>query len=100
MAETRVQIAYHWKTDPAQLIPGAIRIPDLITRTVAVGDEFMTEKVSSSVLTPADRAALMAEINKQTVEANRVALPAEEGASAQSPGPAEASETEDEISAF
>jgi len=98
MAETRVQIAYHFKIDPAQLIPGAIRIPETITRTIAVGEEFSTDKISSCCLPPADRAAIITEINKQTTEANRVALPA--GDAAPPAPPAESEETKDEMSAF
>jgi hypothetical protein len=92
--EIRVQIAYHWKADPANLIPGAVRIPDMITRTIAVGDDFKTEKVSSACLTPTDRAALIAGLGKQTEEANRVAMPAGEAA------PVAAVEASDEMSAF
>ena len=99
MAETRVQIAYHWKTDPAQMIPGSVRIPETITRTIAVGDEFRTDKVSSSCLSPADRAAIVAELDKQTADANRVARPAGEAAPEPTAtlGPSDA---DDEMSAF
>ena len=101
MAEKRVQIAYHFKIDPAQLIPGAVRIPETITRTIAVGDEFTTDKIASACLPPADRAAIIAEINKQTSEANRTAKPlGEEEPAATQPGPAGAGDDEEEISAF
>lgn len=99
--ETRVQVAYHFKVDPAKLIPGAVRLPETITRTVAVGDEMKTEKISSSVLSPTDRAALIAEIEKQTAEANRVARPADEiPEAAQTSAVAAASETEEGMNAF
>jgi hypothetical protein len=102
MAEQRVQIAYHWKADPAQLIPGAVRIPEMITRTMVVGDDLKTEKVSSAVLTPTDRAALLGELDKQTKEANRVARPAEESeaTTAAAPGSAAAANPEEEMEAF
>jgi hypothetical protein len=76
MAEIRIQIAHHFKIDPAQLVPGLIRLPEQITRTVSVGDEFSTEKVSLGSLPDADRIALIAEIEKQTREATRTAQPA------------------------
>lgn len=82
MSEKRVQVAYHFKIDPAQMIPGAVRIPEQITRTVTVGEEFKTEKVSSACLSPADHAALVAEIDKQVQEATRTARPAGTAASA------------------
>lgn len=97
MAEIRVQIAHHFKIDPAQLTPGAVRLPEMITRTVSVGDEFTTEKVAVSSLPPADRAALVAEIEKQAREATRTAKPASAGAPPAAPGEAEA---EEEMSAF
>ena len=99
MAEIRVQIAFHWKTDPAQMIPGAVRIPETITRTIAVGDEFSTEKVSSSYLGPADRATLLAELDKQTMDANRVAQAAGDKTPEPSAAPGPAAE-DDELSAF
>jgi hypothetical protein len=76
MAETRVQIAYHFKIDPAQLVPGAIRLPEQITRTVSVGEEFTTEKVGTDSLPPHDRQALRDELEKQAREATRTARPA------------------------
>src|SRR3989304_1447530 len=98
MSEKRVQVAYHFKIDPAQLMPGAVRIPETITRTIAVGDELKTEKVSSSCLSPSDRAALTAEINSQTVEANRVAQPADSAPATEQPsGPSAFAETEEEL---
>lgn len=74
--ETRVQVAYHFKIDPAQLLPGSIRLPEQITRTITVGEEIIPAKVSIDCLPAADRAALMAEIDKQTREATRTARPA------------------------
>lgn len=76
MAEVRAQVAYHFKTDPGKLAPGLVRLPEQITRTVSVGDEFITEKVSLDCLPAPDRAVLIAEIEKQTKEATRTAQPA------------------------
>lgn len=76
MATIRVQVAYHFQLDPAQLTPGAVRIPEMITRTIAVGEEMKTEKVASDLLSPTDRAALVVEIEKQVKEATRTARPA------------------------
>lgn len=64
MAEIRVQVAYHFKLDPAGLTPGAVRIPEMITRTISVGEELITEKVASAALSLTDRAALVVEIEK------------------------------------
>lgn len=74
--EIRAQIAYHFKLDPAQLSACAVRIPEMITRTISVGDELVTEKVASEIISPADRAALLREIDKQVREATRTARPA------------------------
>lgn len=99
--ESRAQVAYHFKIDPAKLIPGAVRIPETITRTIVVGDELQTDKVSSSTLSPSDRAALIIEIEKLTSEANRVAKPAEEAPPAETTDPmATAAATDDEMTAF
>jgi hypothetical protein len=91
--EMRAQVAYHFKFDPAQLIPGAVRLPEHITRTVTVGSELRTEKVSSACLPAADQGALLEEMEKQVQEATRTARPA--GAAAETK-----SEPEDEMSAF
>ena len=98
MAETRVQVAYHFKTDPAQLTPGAVRLPEMITRTVSVGDDFSTEKVALTSLPPADRRDLEAAIDKKVREVTRTARPAGSAPPADlaSPEP----EDEDELSAF
>ena len=76
MAETRVQIAYHFKFDPAQEIVGPVRIPEMITRTLSVADEIIPEKVASSSIPDADRTALLIEMEKQVREATRTARPA------------------------
>ncbi len=95
--EVRAQIAFHFKIDPAKLVPGLARIPEQITRTVSVGDELTTEKVSADCLSPADRAAILVELEKQTREATRTARPA---GSAQPAEPAQASAEAEEMSAF
>jgi hypothetical protein len=77
MSETRVQIAYHFKFDPAKETPGLIRIPELITRTIAVGDEIIPVKVSAGIIPEADRAAMLAEMEKQVREATRTARSAD-----------------------
>lgn len=92
MAETRVQVAYHYKFDPAKEIPGMARLPEMITRTLSVGDEIIPQKVSSESIPEADRAALLIEVEKQVADANRVAKPS--GSSAVEVKPA------DEMSAF
>lgn len=101
MAEQRAQVAYHFKFDPAQLIPGAVRLPETITRTIAIGEEIRPEKIPSSSLNPSDRAALVAEMEKLAAQANRVARPVDELPAEPVPatGPAAAAESEEE-SAF
>jgi hypothetical protein len=94
--EVRAQISHHFKIDPAKLAPGLVRIPEQITRTVSVGDELTTEKVSSECLSPDDRAAILAEIEKQTREATRTARPA---GAAPAADPVD-SVVDDEMSAF
>lgn len=102
MAETRVQVAYHFKIDPAKLVAGMdperIPLPEQITRTVSVGDELTTEKVASMSLAPYDRSALRAAIAKQVPEATRTAKPIGD---ASAPESSIKPENEDEeISAF
>jgi len=92
MAETRAQIAYHFRFDPAKETPGLVRLPEMITRTLSVGEEIVPEKVSSAVIPEADRAALLAEMENQVREANRTAKPAG--------GSADAEADKDEMSAF
>jgi hypothetical protein len=102
MAEIRVQVAYHFKVDPAKLVPGIVRLPEQIIRTVSAGDEFTTEKVSLDSLQESDRASLEAEIEKQVREATRTARPVIEGG-AHSPDPGAEVEGEgpaEEVSAF
>lgn len=76
MAEIRVQVAYHFKIDPAKQAPGLVRIPEQITRTVAVGDEVRPEKVSPDSIPAADQAVILAELEKMVAEATRTARPA------------------------
>lgn len=76
MSETRAQVAYHFKFDPAKETVGLVRLPEMITRTVAVGDEVVPEKVSSNTIPETDRAALLTEMEKQVVETTRTARPA------------------------
>jgi len=92
--QTRVQVAYHFQIDPAQLVPGAVRLPEQITRTVCVGEHFKTEKVSSDCLPAADQAELLDAMEKQVREATRTARPAGAGPAALPEEPAE------EMSAF
>ena len=74
--EIRVQVAYHFKIDPAKLSPGLVRLPEQIIRTVSVGDELITEKVATECVPPTDRAVLISEIEKQVSVATRTARPA------------------------
>lgn len=98
MAEIRVQVAYHFKTDPAKMTAGRVQFPEMITRTVSVGDEMVTEKVAVAALPAADRAVLVAEMEKQIREATRTAKPVGEGGkvAVDDAAPAEA----EEMSAF
>lgn len=100
MAETRVQVAYHCKIDPAQLTPGLIRLPEQVTRTISVGAELVTEKVALSAIPEADRAVLLTEIDKQVREATRTARPVGAAAPAASDVGAQHAAPEDEMSAF
>jgi hypothetical protein len=98
MAEIRVQVAYHFKIDPAKLEPGKVRLPEQVTRTVAIGEEMITEKVSIGCIPIPDVEQLTAELEKQVREATRTARPAG------SPGPVsgdeEPGEHKEEMSAF
>lgn len=96
MAETRVQVAYHFKTDPAQLVSGMIRLPEQIIRTTSAGDEFVTEKVGIESLSPWDRDALRERLDVLVREATRTAQPAGSAPPAEN----EPAGIDDEISAF
>ena len=90
--EIRAQVAYHFKIDPSI----GRTMPEMITRTIAVGDEIITEKVSSAALSASDRSILLVEIDKQVREATRTARPAGSPAAPV----ADSEEDEDEMSAF
>ena len=101
MAQTRVQIAYNFQIDPAQQVPGLVRIPEQIIRTVSIGTEIVTtEKVSPDCLSPADRADLIAAIEKETAEATRTAKPAGASAAADATSASGPAPAEEEESAF
>lgn len=93
MSEIRIQVAYHFKIDPAKQLPGAVLLPEQITRTVAVGDDFTPEKVSLDSLPLADQAIIREVLEKKVAEATRTARPAG------SPAPVPAAAA-DEMSAF
>lgn len=99
MAEIRVQIAYHFKINPSDLLPGQIRLPEQITRTVSVGEELITEKVATETLPSWDRETLHEQLDKQCREATRTARPAGSAPAATAENPADIQQ-EDEISAF
>jgi hypothetical protein len=103
MSEIRVQLAYHFKIDPAKLSAGTIvdrvPLPEQLTRTVSVGDDLITEKVTLGDLSPLDRSALREMIHKQIKEATRTARPV--GSTTDKSEPSDLSEDpDDEISAF
>ncbi|MGD0585574.1 MAG: hypothetical protein ABSA86_07330 [Oryzomonas sp.] len=102
MSAKRVQIAYHFQVDPAQMTAGMVRLPEQITRTVSVGEEFTTEKVGSDCLSFDDRGRLVAAIEKECLEANRTARPVAAGESAKAKPAANLAEQGDseEMSAF
>jgi len=96
--EIRAQVAYHFKIDPAKLTttdPERIPLPEQITRTVSVGEELHTEKLSTIALPPADRSSLRKMIADQVKEATRTARPAGAASVEEEPAPAE-----EEVSAF
>lgn len=96
MAEIRVQIAYHFKIDPAK----ESTPPEQITRTISVGEEFTTEKVNCNEIKFEDRGLLQAEIDKVCREATRTARPVADDKAAAEPAHQEEEEQQDEISAF
>lgn len=98
MAEIRVQVAYHFKADPSKMTAGRVQFPEMITRTVSVGEELVTEKVALAALPAADRAVLVAELEKQIREATRTAKPVGDGGQAAEGGAAP--DEAEEMSAF
>lgn len=46
MAEVRVQVAFHFKIDPARQNIGLIEYPDTVMKTVSVGEEVVPSKLS------------------------------------------------------
>jgi hypothetical protein len=95
--DIRIQVAYHFKLDPSKMAKVAdiekIPLPEEITRTVSVGEDFTTEKIATSSLSPWDRRAIREALAPQIVEANRTAQPVADE-------PAAADSAEEEISAF
>lgn len=86
--EIRAQVAYHFKLDPAKLTPGSITLPQQLTRTVSVGEELFTEKVDRDILSHADCAALVEQLEIAAREANRTAKAIAPAAAKPAPEPA------------
>ena len=78
MAEVRVQVAFHFTFDPAKQLAA---LPEEITKTIAVGDKVTPEKVQSGkVIGDATRTAMLIEMEKLVLAAQKTAKPAKKEA--------------------
>lgn len=75
MAETRVSYSLHFLTDPAKQVIGMIEIPGQITKTIAIGEKIITEKVDVASLPTEAIEQIKAEIGNLAIEQGRKARP-------------------------
>jgi len=72
--ETRVQVASHFKIDPAKQTLGAIEYPDKVTVTLSIGDELIPSKVDFDVAFSAEqRAEIEEKLNTLIIESGKKA---------------------------
>jgi ribosomal protein L12E/L44/L45/RPP1/RPP2 len=72
--EQRVQIATHFKIDPAKEKIGAINYPEMVQVTLAVGDKMDVKKVSFDMaITPEQKAKIDEFMKELILESGRTA---------------------------
>jgi hypothetical protein len=82
MAETRVQVAFHFTFDPAKELAD---IPDEITKTIAIGTELIAEKMPNCALSVNDKTKILLAMDKLVFEAQKKAKPAPKPATVSKP---------------
>ena len=86
--ETRMQVAYHFKFDPAKTNIGQFEFPENVTRTITAGDRITPTKVRIEDV-PADALEqLQAEAERLILEAHKTATslpPKAEAATSEAP---------------
>ncbi|HQA80569.1 MAG TPA: hypothetical protein PLV96_07210 [Methanoregulaceae archaeon] len=76
MAEVKVQIAVHFKIDPAKQSIGLIDYPGTVNKTVSIGDHIIPSTVSfSEAFRPEDLGEITKELEKLALESTRTAKP-------------------------
>ena len=73
MPDVRVQVAFHFTFDPAKQLA---EIPTEITKTLAVGDVLVPEKVASAIFAGPTKAKILDEMSKLVVKHQKKAKPA------------------------
>ena len=76
MAEVKVQIAVHFKIDPAKQSIGLIDYPGTVNKTVSIGDHIIPSTVGfSEAFGPDDLSEITKELEKLVLDATRTAKP-------------------------
>jgi hypothetical protein len=70
--EVRVSVSMHFTFDPTK---GFAKIPEEITKTLAVGDEFQLEKVPGAALVGPTRDFMLKEMEKVVFSSQKKAKP-------------------------
>lgn len=77
MAETRVCVAIHFTFDPAKQLA---EIPKELTKTIAVGDTIIPTKVGPEFIGGETKTAILLEMEKLVLKAQKTAKPAKKEA--------------------
>lgn len=76
MAEVKVQIAVHFKIDPAKQSIGLIDYPGTVNKTVSIGDHIIPSTESfSGAFGSVDLSEITKELEKLVLESTRTAKP-------------------------
>ncbi len=72
MSEIRIQIALHFKWDPAK---DALAIPEEITKTIAIGDEITPVKVPGALISGKTAELIRSKMTELQIKAKKTAKP-------------------------
>lgn len=78
MAEVRIQVAFHFKIDPAKQNIGLIEYPDMVMKTVSVGEDIVPSKLPfTDAFTGEDKSIIEEKLKALVEESLRTARPVE-----------------------
>jgi len=78
MAEVRIQVAFHFKIDPAKQNIGLIEYPDMVMKTVSVGEDIVPSKLPfTEAFSGEDKAIIEEKLMVLVEESLRTARPVE-----------------------